>query len=124
MHDTLHGHERTGRLVDLVFVQARAKRFVQDTFVPKLQGAPCQVTIHKHTTNCLQSLPAYTEQQDGNHLACARDCTHAKGCAGHAQRQVVQLPSQVEVAHTSGAVGEALCRRAKELDAQAVVMAR
>jgi nucleotide-binding universal stress UspA family protein len=50
---------------------AKAKRFVQDTFVPKLQGAPCQV----------------------------------------------------EVAHTSGAVGEALCRRAKELDAQAVVMA-
>jgi len=50
---------------------AKAKRFMEDTFVPKLQGAPCQV----------------------------------------------------EVAHSSGAVGEALCRRAQELDAQAVVMA-
>lgn len=34
-------------LTALAFIQAKAKRFVQDTFVPKLQGAPCQVTIYK-----------------------------------------------------------------------------
>ena len=64
MHDgTLHRHKRTGRLLDLVCVQARAKRFVQDTFVPKLQGAPCQVTVHKLCTIiCNHSLKVHTEQ--------------------------------------------------------------
>ena len=36
----------------------------------------------------------------------------------------LDVTPQVEVAHSSGAAGEALCRRAKELDAQAVIMAR
>ncbi len=47
----------------VVAAQAKAKRFMEDTFVPKLQGAPCQVTsqVHSPPFQAAQYLP-YNEQ--------------------------------------------------------------
>ncbi len=58
------------------------------------------------------------------HQHVHRTTQTSQDAQGISQSLKVNMPPQVEVAHSSGAVGEALCRRAQELDAQAVVMAR